>query len=114
MREIEKSRYNSRYEGIRVPGLTHYLAKRLRWNEVNIIAIFGCDNVEKGNQIWKSEEEGKCERCYTNVETMEHLLSGCGLEGRNNWSREGLLNELGSDINEMRRIFERRRELCIL
>lgn len=66
---------------LRLPWLPINLKKRCRGKESKVIARFRCENQERGNTFWKSEDEKKCKKCSQEVETIEHLVE------RRGWKR---------------------------
>lgn len=50
-----------------------YLKKRWRERHLTVIAMFRCENQERVNKFWKSEEGRTCKKFSQEVETIEHL-----------------------------------------
>lgn len=54
------------------------------------------------------EEDRKDEECNLEIETLEHMLKGCGGEGKSEWKRETLLQESDDGLAKMKRLISRR------
>lgn len=50
------------------------------------------------------EEEKECKECGIEPSTFEHMLNGCGGEGKSNWNIELVLDDTGSSIHELKRL----------
>lgn len=60
-------------------------------------------NQERANWFWRMEEENRCEECRIERYILEHMLNGCGGEGKSNCNRVLMLDNTGSRIHEIKR-----------
>lgn len=86
--EIEKSRYNKKYEYIRTTELPEYMKRPGKNNKHKIIARFRTGNEEEENKYWLKDRK-RCRVCGEGEDSVEHMVMD------KNWTWREVLEEDG-------------------
>ncbi|XP_078044049.1 uncharacterized protein LOC144473752 [Augochlora pura] len=76
-RKVAQSKFNPRYQKIKIWVLPEYLSKEGKGGCQKLVARARCGNMERWNRYWEKEEERNCDLCGEMFGTLEHLVRDC-------------------------------------
>lgn len=94
---VRETRYNRRYNEIRIIEMPTYLKRIGEGDSHKRKARVRCRNEEKRNRYWLSEVDRLCDICRKEEDSLELLLKNCDWRGEVGVEVNDLLNESDSE-----------------